>query len=162
MTKALLIGRFQPLHKGHENAITTARELYDLRVGVGSAQESHTPENPLTADERKQVLENCFPDLPVHRFEDDPDNDVWLDAVEAAAEFEVVISGNDLVRRLFRERGYTVEDPAYLESDRFSGTRIRDRVAAGKEWEPLVPDCAQELLAQFNFVDRVVDAYTLE
>ena len=57
----LVIGRFQPLHKGHEYIINTA--LVNCRrvcVFVGSAQESGTDRNPFTYELRKEMLERIF------------------------------------------------------------------------------------------------------
>jgi nicotinamide-nucleotide adenylyltransferase len=39
----LLIGRFQPFHKGHLQVVKTiARDCDDIIIGIGSAQYSHT------------------------------------------------------------------------------------------------------------------------
>src|SRR3970040_1541422 len=51
--RALWIGRFQPFHLGHLSmAKRILAEVDELVIGIGSAQYSHTPENPFTAGER--------------------------------------------------------------------------------------------------------------
>lgn len=43
---ALIIGRFQPFHKGHLSVIKMVAEKSDsIIIGIGSAQLSHTFEN---------------------------------------------------------------------------------------------------------------------
>ena len=45
--KALFVGRFQPLHKGHLQIIQYASKKYDeVIIGVGSSQYNHTKHNP--------------------------------------------------------------------------------------------------------------------
>ncbi len=155
MTRALFIGRFQPFHKGHLHAAETAEAAYDLTVGVGSAETSHTAHNPLTFDERERVLAACIGDVDVVPVPDQDDNEAWLDFVAETFDFDVGISGNDLVQELFRSRGWPVEEPHYLEPDRFSGTAIRERVRAREPWRDRVPDCALRVLDDVGFVDRV-------
>jgi len=58
---AVVIGRFQPLHNGHERNIHIARELADnVLVLVGSAFQPRTPKNPFTYEERKSLIYNVF------------------------------------------------------------------------------------------------------
>lgn len=156
MTRALFIGRFQPFHKGHLNAVTAAAENSDLTVGIGSAQKQGTMKNPLSFAERKKVLTNCIPDtVPIVRLEDKADNAVWTEMVEETVDFDIVISGNPLVRRLIGERGYDVKDPDYLKPDLYSGTEIRRRIVAGEDWQHLVPNCSLTKLQEFDLVKRL-------
>lgn len=55
------IGRFQPLHIGHEHVIREAlNKVETLILVVGSAYQARTPVNPFTFDERKEMIENVF------------------------------------------------------------------------------------------------------
>jgi nicotinamide-nucleotide adenylyltransferase len=155
MTKALFIGRFQPFHKGHLNAATTGMQAYDLTIGIGSAQKQWTMDNPLSFDERTAIIRTCVGDVPIVRLEDRESNAVWCDMVEDTVEFDTVISGNDLVQELLSDRGHHVEDPDYLNPDRYSGTAIRRRAMDGDNWHHLVPDCSRDLLVKYGFVDRM-------
>lgn len=158
MTRAVFIGRFQPFHKGHFNAATTAAERYDLVIGIGSAQYAHTADNPLSFEERRRVLENCLDDPVIVQLDDKDDNTAWTRMVEAAVEFDVVISGNALVRELLGEN-HAVEDPDYLKPEVYSGTYIRERIVAREAWQHLVPDCSLSVLGQVGFAERVRNAY---
>ncbi|WLR90922.1 NUDIX domain-containing protein [Shinella zoogloeoides] len=55
------IGRFQPLHIGHEHVIREAlSKVETLIVVVGSAYQARTPVNPFTYDERRAMIEAVF------------------------------------------------------------------------------------------------------
>ena len=55
--KALFIGRFQPFHKGHLHALEgILADGYEVIMALGSTQESHTLMNPLTVEERKDII----------------------------------------------------------------------------------------------------------
>ena len=57
----MVIGRFQPFHLGHFIILERALEQCNkVVVVIGSAQESRTPLNPLTATEREQLIIDSF------------------------------------------------------------------------------------------------------
>lgn len=57
----VFIGRFQPLHIGHEHVIANALEQVDhLIVLVGSANVARDPRNPFTYAEREAMLRSAF------------------------------------------------------------------------------------------------------
>ena len=58
-----LIGRFQPFHLGHLEAIKFAlAKVEHLHVGIGSSNKSHEERNPFTADERKKMILSSIDD----------------------------------------------------------------------------------------------------
>ena len=57
----LVVGRFQPLHKGHELMIESALDSCNkVIVMIGSAQASGTPENPLNWADRATIILRRF------------------------------------------------------------------------------------------------------
>lgn len=57
----VFIGRFQPLHMGHEHVIRTALDkVGKLIVLVGSANVARDPRNPFTFDEREHMIRSAF------------------------------------------------------------------------------------------------------
>ena len=57
----MIIGRFQPFHLGHSIILEKALDQCDkVVVVIGSAQESRTPINPLSAAEREQLIIDSF------------------------------------------------------------------------------------------------------
>jgi len=57
LTTGLYIGRFQPFHLGHLEAVRhILGKVDELVIVVGSAHDSHTIENPFTAGERITMI----------------------------------------------------------------------------------------------------------
>jgi len=157
METALIIGRFQPLHKGHLHALKQAKENYNLIIGIGSSNAERTPDNPLNYDERENVLHNCLPHTEIVPLPDFNDDEAWLDNLENNLDFDLVISGNDYVRKLIISRNHPVKHPSFLQRERYSGTRVRQRIVDGKNWKHLVPTCAIHLLREYSFQERVIN-----
>ena len=58
---SFMIARFQPLHNGHKTIIDKMlKESNYITIILGSAQESHTKENPLTVEQRKNLIINIY------------------------------------------------------------------------------------------------------
>ena len=52
-----LIGRFQPFHLGHLEAVNFAlSKVEQLYIAIGSSNKSNQPRNPFTVEERKQMI----------------------------------------------------------------------------------------------------------
>lgn len=59
----ILVGRFQTLHKGHEDLINSALALCEkVGIFIGSSQESGTNKNPFPYETRKEMLKRVFGD----------------------------------------------------------------------------------------------------
>lgn len=57
----VFVGRFQPLHAGHEAVIRSALEQVDtLIVLIGSSGQARTPRNPFTYTEREEMFAKVF------------------------------------------------------------------------------------------------------
>lgn len=62
-TEALITGRFQTLHLGHQRLFDTALSLADrLTIFVGSAQECNTERNPFNVNTRIKMLRTIYDD----------------------------------------------------------------------------------------------------
>jgi nicotinamide-nucleotide adenylyltransferase len=151
MKRALLLGRYQPLHKGHLQAIQDIiNEEFKLVIAVGSAQTSHTLDNPFTAGERHLMITEALEAEGIQNFEIIPIMDinryaVWVSHVESLVPpIEVVFSNNPLTKRLFSEKGYEVKAQQLYERDKYSGTEVRRRILVGENWQELVPEAVIE------------------
>ena len=59
----LLIGRFQPFHLGHLEALQFALSKVDkLWVGLGSSNKPPQKSNPFSAEERKKMILDSIDD----------------------------------------------------------------------------------------------------
>lgn len=162
--RGLVVGRFQPYHRGHHNVLVDkARELDHLTVAVGSSLKSHTPRNPFTAGERYRMIRACFdaddvggvavlPIPDMHR------NAVWVSHVESQVPpFDVLYTNNALPHRLFEEAGYEVEPLTFHDRDTYEGTRIRELMREGGDWASLVPEAAADVIREVDGPQRLRD-----
>ena len=164
--RALFIGRFQPFHKGHLEAVKMIlNENDEIIIAVGSAQYSHKLENPFTAGERivmiRKALENegidlkqvwiiPIPDVHVHM--------MWVsEVVGYTPKFNVVYTNEPLTRRLFMEAGFDVRPIPFIKRKVYSATEIRKRMIENGNWEELVPKAVAEYIREIDGVQRVKD-----
>lgn len=164
--RGVLIGRFQPPHKGHVELFKQIlKEVDELIVGIGSAQESHTLENPFTAGERVLMITRALAEAGIDLsrvhiipIPDVNNNAVWVShVISLSPPFEVIYSGNPLVKRLFKEAGFEVKTPPLFKRKEYWGTEIRDRMIKSRNWEQLVPKSVLEVMKEINAVERLKD-----
>lgn len=162
MTRGFYIGRFQPYHDGHHRVVTDviAEEVDELVVAVGSADASHTRRNPFTAGERVMMLTQSFVPLDTVTYvvpiEDLDRNSVWVSHVQSMCpHFDVAYSNNPLVVELFEEAGVEVRNAPMYDRDQLEGTRIRDRMIEGGDWESLVPDPVVSVIEEVGGIERI-------
>ncbi|MHB8407839.1 MAG: NUDIX domain-containing protein [Acidiferrobacterales bacterium] len=75
---AVFIGRFQPFHLGHLDAIRYGKKIADeLTVVIGSSFQSRSIRNPFSAKEREYIMQDCGADRFVHQEDDPYDNERW-------------------------------------------------------------------------------------
>ena len=164
--RGLYVGRFQPFHLGHLNAVKNVLEEVDeLVIVVGSAQYSHTKANPFTAGERLMMVHlaleeagvDCrrvwvvpVPDVHLHM--------LWVSALEGyTPQFNTVYSNEPLTRRLFTEAGYRVKGIRFFERNVYSSTDIRAKMSNGEDWKKLVPKSVAAFITEIDGVNRMSD-----
>jgi nicotinamide-nucleotide adenylyltransferase len=140
---ALVVGRFQPPHKGHEALIGQACKAHGrVVVAVGSSQEANTHRNPFTYEERVAMLRSLFDDrIRVVAVPDIHDPPNWVAHLERLTGPFGAVYGNDLVTlALFEEAGHAVVSPGLQERERWQARVIRDQMASGDlDWQDAVP-----------------------
>lgn len=163
--RGLLIGRFQPFHRGHIYVIKEIQKVVDeIIICIGSAQKSHSLDNPFTSGERvlmikKSLYENGIKKnyyiIPVP---DINNNSLWVSHIKSLTPpFSKVYSGNTLVKRLFKEQGIEVDTPPMYNRKEFSGTEIRRRMLKGKPWEKFVPKAVADVVEEVEGIRRLRD-----
>ena len=122
--KSLFIGRFQPIHKGH---IHTIKQILgkdeDIIIVVGSAQYSHTPDNPFSGGERVMFIKRALidEDLPLERIDIVPVTDInihplWVSHIRSYVPyFDKAYSHNPLVKKLLEDAGIVTDSTKLLE-----------------------------------------------
>ncbi|MEW5760716.1 MAG: nicotinamide-nucleotide adenylyltransferase [Candidatus Thermoplasmatota archaeon] len=162
VVRAFVIGRFQPFHKGHLMMVKELSKKYsDVIIGIGSAQYSHTLENPFTAGERHLMISRALEDEGIYNYylipiEDVNKHSLWVSQVESLTpKFDVVVTGNTLNKRLFSEKNYTIVEPKMYNKEEYSGTEIRRRILSGEDWQSLVPPAVVNVIKEIDGVERL-------
>jgi nicotinamide-nucleotide adenylyltransferase len=166
VNRAVLVGRFQPFHLGHLIASKDIlKEVYELVVVIGSAQYSHTIENPFTSGERMMMIREALREAQI------PDERCWIvpvpdvhrhmmwvaEVVGYTPKFHVVYGNEPLTRRLFTEAGFEVKSIPFHKRNVYSSTEIRERMLVGKDWQSLVPKGVAAFVNEIDGVQRLRD-----
>ncbi|MDR3205565.1 MAG: nicotinamide-nucleotide adenylyltransferase [Candidatus Methanoplasma sp.] len=159
---SLIIGRFQPIHKGHMEVIKKcAAESDHITIGIGSAQYSHERNNPFTAGERYLMIDESLREEGISNYFIVPIEDLnryslWVYQVKTMSPpFSKVYSNNPLTRRLFSEAGYAVKDSPLYNRELYSGTAVREKMAADGDWRGLVPSAAARIIDEISGAERL-------
>jgi nicotinamide-nucleotide adenylyltransferase len=160
----LIVGRFQPFHRGHLAVVQNlrrARPDSPLLLVVGSAQDSFTAENPFTAGERIEMIQRALTEAAVERCLPIPVADIHQHAQWVAylrgqlPDFDVVYTNNPLTRLLFEREHFRVESPPLVERERFQGAIVRYRLLRGEDWKQLVPPAVARFLEEIGAQERL-------
>jgi nicotinamide-nucleotide adenylyltransferase len=160
--RGLYIGRFQPFHLGHKAVLKKIlEEVNEVVVVMGSAQDSHTPQNPFTAGERLDMIYGALRDLRPRSYviplQDVDRNAIWVShVVSMAPRFDLVYSNNPLTEDLFIEAGIQVRKPPMYRRDLYSGTIIRNLMLQGGDWRSLVPEEVASVIDSIGGVERLI------
>jgi nicotinamide-nucleotide adenylyltransferase len=166
LTTGLYVGRFQPFHLGHLEAVKYILERVDeLAIIVGSAQNSHTIENPFTAGERLTMIRLALKDagIPPDHYTVIPLPDaefhkVWVaHLLSQTPKFDVVYTNEPLTARLLKEEGLKVEHIPMFNRTLYTATEVRKRLLNGGNWEELLPKSVGAYLKQISGDERLRD-----
>lgn len=157
----LIIGRFQPFHKGHLEIVKRISEECDLVIiGVGSAQKERENNDPLSGGERIEMIQNTLQNRDIN-YEIYPVPDIdcypaWPSYVKSILpSFEKVYANSSVVRKLFKNTTIETVGVDEINRDEYSGTEIRKRIREGKEWKHLVPKEVSEYLEEIDMEERI-------
>ena len=158
----LLIGRFQPFHNGHLEALRfAASKVERLWVGLGSSNKPLQKSNPFSAEERKEMILSSIDDFVLHKIEiysipDLDDHQRWIELVATIVpKFDVVFTNDDLTRHLYSRQHVEVASIPLVNRGNLSGTNIRNLMVGDHGWKHLVPDGTKNFLASIGAKTRL-------
>lgn len=166
MRRGVFVGRFQPFHNGHLEAIRyILGKVEELIIVVGSSQHSHEEGNPYTAGERISMIRLALNEAKIDpsRYLVIPVPDVtmhstWFSELQAyVPSFEVVYSNEPLTRRLVKEAGCRVEYVPLFRREVYWATEIRKRMLSKGDWMELVPKSVADFIKSRDGVQRIIE-----
>ena len=160
--QGLLIGRFQPFHLGHFEALQFALSKVDkLWVGLGSSNKPTQKNNPFSAQERKEMILSSIDDSMKKKisiyFIPDLDNHIkWIEKIDTIVpKFDVIFSNDELTKHLYSKRSIQVVSIPFLKREILSGTHIRELMVSDQKWDHLLPKGAKNYLIDIGAKDRL-------
>ncbi len=144
---ALIVGRFQPFHKGHLFLIKKALEKSDkIVIGIGSSNICDE-NNPIDFETRKKIIkavaykekikDRLIKIVPLDDFFADKK---WLKNLEKqVGKFDLALGNNDWTNNILEKAGYKVLRVNYYKRSLYEGWRIRKLIKEGKDWHDRVP-----------------------
>ena len=181
MPSSLYIGRFQPFHLGHLDAIHQALATGEhLLIGIGSAEQNFLPDNPFTAGERFQMIQAtlavsplpnstaakrsiCRDNYTIIPIRNINNYALWINHLKLyLPPFHKVYTGSKIVRELFEtynqtqspDQQHPVVTPKFNHS--ISATQVRTKILNNdSSWQQDLPQPVVELLNSWNATERI-------
>lgn len=158
----LLIGRFQPFHLGHLEALRFALSKVDkLWIGLGSSNKPPQKNNPFSAEERKEMILSSIDDslknnIQIYFIPDFEDHKKWIEHIDTIVpKFDLVFTNDEMTEYLYSKRKTRVLPIPFTKRDVLSGTNIRDLILSDQPWEHLVPEGTKKFLIENNAQHRI-------
>ncbi len=158
----LLIGRFQPFHLGHLDAVLFAlARVDDLSICIGSSNKHNEKKNPFSAAERRDMITSSIEPSIVKRLKifnipDIDNHEKWTFEIDQIVpKYDVVFTNDEFTKTLFKKRQINTVQVILKDREKFSGTNIRQLILAGKNLQYLVPQGTRKVLDEIHAEDRL-------
>ena len=132
MRRYIVLGRFQPFHKGHEYLVNCAFDLAgdnELVIAIGSASKGWESSNPWTLEERTAMVNSWLDEhnksatiIGINDIDDPPN---W---VKHATEFHgqgVLVTSDEATKKLYEQSEFQVEYVDLSNRENYEGWRVR-------------------------------------
>ena len=158
----LLIGRFQPFHLGHLDAVLFGlSRVENLFICIGSSNKSNERKNPFSAEERREMIVKSIEPSIADRIKifdvpDVGDHEKWTFEIDKTVpKYDIVFTNDEFTRTLFEKREISVISVILKDREKFSGTNIRNLIAYDRNWRDLVPQGTRNVLDSINAKERL-------
>ena len=158
----LLIGRFQPFHLGHLDAVLFGlSRVENLFICIGSSNKSNERKNPFSAKERREMvtlsIEPSITDrIKIFDIPDIGDHEKWTFEIDKIVpKYDVVFTNDEFTKTLFEKRKISIISVVLKDREKFSGTNIRNLITEDKNWRDLVPQGTRNVLDSINAKERL-------
>lgn len=163
LKRGLMVGRFQPFHKGH---LCLVRQIFqdcdELIVAIGSAQFNYSYTDPFTAGERIMMIHSALVESEIDLKKcyivpvvNDENNARWFGHLKSMVpHFDILYSGNEFVTNLV-SRHTKILKPRFNKRREYNGTNIRKLMSRSCRWKKFLPDSVARLIEQLDGVKRI-------
>jgi nicotinamide-nucleotide adenylyltransferase len=162
--RALIIGRFQPFHKGHLQLVKSIlKECDELVIAIASAQFNFIEKDPFTAGERILMIHEALKEGKVDLSKcyivplvNDENNARWIGHLSSfLPHFDVVYTGNPYVAMLMKNSNAKVRGVKFYDKEKYNASKIRQLMLKSNAWESLVPNSVAKVIKKVDGVKRM-------
>lgn len=148
MDDGVLVGRFQPFHLGHLEAVGFAlARVRMLWLGIGSSNRRPDADNPFTAAERERMIAASLPPhmagrIRAYRIPDFGDHRLWAEHIDRTVPpYGCIFTNDGATAAAYGPRGARAVPVPHVRRESLSGTNVRRLIREGGEraCAPLVP-----------------------
>ncbi len=174
MQSALFVGRFQPFHLGHLDVVKQILEKNErVIIVIGSAEKNFLPDNPWTAGERFQLIEESLREakIPAEKYCIIPVRNVnnyalWVNHINCyVPPYNRLFTGSEIVKACYEGKYHRPHEinkvgPEIFQLKRvlkISATKVREAILKKKKWEKFLPPACAKLLKEWNTENRLRD-----
>lgn len=132
MSRYIVLGRFQPFHKGHEYLLNCAfdfAEEGEVVIAVGSASKGWESNNPWTLDERKAMVEAWLTAnnkvATIIGIEDINDPPQWVKHAAKIHGEGVLVTSDEPTKILYENDDFPVQFVELNNRENLEGWRVR-------------------------------------
>ncbi|HET7147783.1 MAG TPA: nicotinamide-nucleotide adenylyltransferase [Candidatus Nitrosopolaris sp.] len=161
--RGLMVGRFQPFHKGHLCLVGQIFEDCDeIIIAIGSAQINYSYTDPFTAGERIMMIHAALVESKIDMTKcfivpvvNDENNARWFGHLKSMVpHFDILYSGNEFVTNLVAHHTEVLK-PRFSRKKEYNGTNIRKLMSRSFRWKKFVPNSVAGIIEQIDGVTRI-------
>ena len=123
----IVLGRFQPFHKGHAYLVEAALEKGPTVIAIGSSQAESSMDNPWSADEREDMIRTWLAgrDADIVKIPDRNDPPNWVEHATKYHGEGTLVTSDESTSSLYEAANFPVDWVDLNNRESFEGWRVR-------------------------------------
>ena len=123
----IVLGRFQPFHKGHAYLVEAALEKGPTVIAIGSSQAESSMDNPWSADEREEMIRSWLAgrDANIVQIPDINDPPNWVEHATKYHGEGTLVTSDESTSSLYEAANFPVDWVDLNNRESFEGWRVR-------------------------------------
>jgi cytidyltransferase-like protein len=123
----IVLGRFQPFHKGHAYLVEAALEKGPTVIAIGSSQAESSMDNPWSADEREDMIRTWLDgrDANIVQIPDINDPPNWVEHATKYHGEGTLVTSDESTSSLYEAANFPVDWVDLNNRESFEGWRVR-------------------------------------
>lgn len=123
----IVLGRFQPFHKGHAILLEAALSLGPTVIAIGSSEAELSPNNPWNASEREEMIRSWLGDrdAKIVLIPDINDPPNWVEHASSYHGEGTLVTSDEFTKELYEKSNFPVHWIDLENRESFEGWRVR-------------------------------------